>query len=84
MATARSSGSCAPGPARTGTTGQFIDLAEQISGQQLGELFNTWLYTIGKPSVGPNGVTLAAIATAEPKLYKRIEETDWIVAGKGR
>ena len=32
-----------------GTTGQFIALAERISGQQLDELFETWLFTAGKP-----------------------------------
>ena len=33
------------------TTQQFIDLAERISGQHLGELFQTWLYTAGKPAL---------------------------------
>ena len=31
------------------TTAQFIDLAERISGQQLDDLFETWLYTPSKP-----------------------------------
>ena len=31
------------------TTDQFIALAERISGQDLGELFTTWLFTPGKP-----------------------------------
>jgi aminopeptidase N len=33
-----------------GTTAQFIDLAERISGQDLGAFFQTWLYTAGKPT----------------------------------
>lgn len=33
------------------TTEEFIDLAEQISGQQLDDLFDAWLYTSGKPEV---------------------------------
>src|SRR4029078_363902 len=31
------------------TTDQFIALAERISGQDLGELFTTWLFSPGKP-----------------------------------
>jgi aminopeptidase N len=34
----------------TVTTEEFIDLAETESGQQLDELFTTWLYTPGKPA----------------------------------
>jgi aminopeptidase N len=33
-----------------GTTKQFTDLAEQISGQDLDAFFQTWLYTAGKPT----------------------------------
>ena len=32
-----------------GTTGEFIALAEQISGQELGDLFHEWLFTKTKP-----------------------------------
>jgi Peptidase family M1 domain/Peptidase M1 N-terminal domain len=32
-----------------GTTGEFIALAEQISGQELGDLFHAWLFTKTKP-----------------------------------
>jgi aminopeptidase N len=32
-----------------GTTPEFIALAEQISGQQLDDVFNTWLFTGSKP-----------------------------------
>jgi aminopeptidase N len=48
-----------------GTTPEFIDLAEEISGQDLGALFNTWLFTGTKPdesSVTP-GATAAGRAT---------------------
>ncbi len=31
------------------TTQQFINLAERISGQQLDQLFQTWLFTPGRP-----------------------------------
>ena len=40
-----------------GTTAQFIALAERISHRQLDDLFQTWLYTAGKPAV-------AAVASA--------------------
>ena len=33
-----------------GTTDEFIALAERVSGQQLDELFETWLFTAGKPA----------------------------------
>src|SRR3954451_11213699 len=32
------------------TTADFIALAEQVSGQQLDDFFDTWLYTKGKPA----------------------------------
>ena len=33
----------------TGTTPQFIRLAERLAGQDLDELFDTWLFTGAKP-----------------------------------
>jgi aminopeptidase N len=36
-----------------GSTAEFIQLAEQVSGQSLQKLFDTWLFTKGKPAVGP-------------------------------
>jgi len=32
------------------TTQQFIDLSEKVSGMDLGNFFQTWLYTAGKPA----------------------------------
>ncbi|KUO07538.1 M1 family metallopeptidase [Streptomyces sp. DSM 15324] len=32
-------------------TGDFVRLAEKISGQQLDDLFQTWLFTTGKPAL---------------------------------
>jgi len=59
------------------TTAEFIDLAERMSGQQLDELFDTWLFTPGKPATGPNGPALArsAATTAEPKSFQKIQLT---------
>jgi aminopeptidase N len=56
----------------TATTDEFIALSERISGQQLDDLFQTWLYTPGKPPVGPNGPAAAVTATAEPPSYEKI------------
>ena len=34
------------------STTQFVDYAESVSGQDLTELFDTWIYTAGKPALG--------------------------------
>jgi aminopeptidase N len=47
-----------------GTTRQFVALAERISGEQLDELFDTWLFTPGKPALGPAAAAAGATATA--------------------
>ena len=56
---------------------EFIALAEKVSGKPLHELFQTWLYTAGKPSVGPNGAAPAAFtaraASVKPKSYDQIQ-----------
>jgi hypothetical protein len=43
---------------------QFVALSEQISGQQLDDLFNAWLYTPSKPVLA--GATAAKAASAGP------------------
>ena len=51
-----------------GTTGQFIALAERISGEQLDNLFDVWLFTPGKPtSAAATGTTALAPRTATGK-----------------
>jgi aminopeptidase N len=51
-----------------GTTGQFIALAERISGEQLDNLFDVWLFTAGKPtSAAATGTTALAPRTATGK-----------------
>ncbi len=54
---------------------EFIALSEQVSGQQLDELFQTWLFTRGKPAAVPGGATFAKAAVAEPKSFQKIRET---------
>jgi aminopeptidase N len=54
-----------------GTTPEFIALAERISGQQLDDLFDTWLFTAGKPAAPP----FARSAAAEtPQIRPALKE----------
>jgi aminopeptidase N len=54
--------------AGNGTTGQFIALAERISGEQLDNLFDVWLFTAGKPTpAAATGTTALAPRTATGK-----------------
>jgi aminopeptidase N len=54
-----------------GTTEQFIALAEKISGQDLGALFQAWLYTPAKPVVA----SLTHKAPVAPKSWAEISQT---------
>jgi aminopeptidase N len=68
-------------------TADFVAFAEKISGQQLDELFQTWLFTPAKPATGPNEVagaarTAAAASTAEPKSYRKIQDTHALLAAQ--
>lgn len=45
------------------TTEEFIALAEKISGQELDDLFQTWLFTLGRPEL-PQSLGVAARASA--------------------
>ncbi|MFG2919412.1 M1 family metallopeptidase [Kitasatospora sp. NPDC048298] len=70
------------------TIPEFQAYAEKVSGQKLGDLLNTWLFTPSKPAVGPVPAGTAAAASpapgadraegqlpAEPKSWKKIQET---------
>jgi aminopeptidase N len=66
-----------------GTIPQFEAVAEQVSGQPLRELFQTWLFTLGKPAVGPNGPAPAALARqvgSAPRSYAQIQDTHRLLA----
>ena len=56
------------------TTAQFIALAERISGQDLGEFFDEWLFTPSRPaSLGPAAakrVGAAALRAAPAAVQK--------------
>jgi aminopeptidase N len=68
----------------TATTDEFTALAERISGQQLDDLFTTWLYTAGKPPASPNGTTTAlTTTTAKPQSYDQItSNVELLAAGR--
>jgi aminopeptidase N len=58
----------------TGTTPQFIRLAERIAGQDLDALFDTWLFTGSKPppeAVGGGG------AAARLNAREQAAASDW-------
>ncbi|TKG73671.1 M1 family metallopeptidase [Prauserella endophytica] len=68
-----------------GTIPEFVELAERISGQQLDEVFETWLFTAGKPAESPNGTpaTARAAAVAQPESYPEIRFThEQLAAGE--
>jgi aminopeptidase N len=44
-------------------TGQFIALAERVSGKDLDKLFDVWLFTPGKPDVPATSVSRSAATT---------------------
>jgi aminopeptidase N len=55
------------------TIADFRQYAERITGQPLGDLLNTWLYTTGKPATG---TAPALKAPTEPKSWQKIKATD--------
>ena len=56
----------------TVTTDEFIALAEQISGQDLDELFDTWLFMPGRPDVGGSANAFRTAPSGSTRL------TEWI------
>ncbi|MFF0292777.1 M1 family metallopeptidase [Kitasatospora sp. NPDC004614] len=65
------------------TIPEFQAYAERISGQKLGDLLNTWLFTPAKPAVGPGPNATAPAASraegqllAEPKSWRQIQEAN--------
>lgn len=70
-----------PGDGATRDTTAFIAMAEQMSGQQLDELFTTWLYTGGKPAgltcttINPPSAATAVGVTTDSAL--RTATVNW-------
>ncbi len=72
-----------------GSIDEFMALSETIAGFSLKSLFDTWLFTPGKPATGPNELVGSASAAAfaatshsvaEPKSFQKIEETHQLLA----
>ena len=57
-----------------GTTRQFIRLAERIAGQDLDDLFDTWLFTGSKP---PPGAVAGGTAVARLNAREQAAAADW-------
>ena len=53
----------------TGTTQEFIALSEQVSGEQLDDLFDLWLFTPSRPP--PSAVTSSGFVSVSPKVAER-------------
>ncbi len=63
------------------TTDEFVALAEKISGQQLDELFQTWLFTPGRPEL-PGAAALRTageldVRHAPPVVRAQAERLGW-------
>lgn len=65
------------------TTDQFIALAEQVSGQQLDDLFTTWLFTGAKPDLAA-AATAGATALTSAAPDSASYATTWLAAVQAR
>ncbi|OKJ09231.1 M1 family metallopeptidase [Kitasatospora sp. CB01950] len=71
------------------TVQDFQAFAERLSGRSLADVFTTWLFTLGKPAVGPVPNAAAAATArpsegalpAEPKSWKKIQDANSVHAG---
>ncbi|WP_329222596.1 M1 family metallopeptidase [Streptomyces sp. NBC_01485] len=61
------------------TVADFRAYAEQVSGKELGALFDAWLFQPTKPAAVARTVT--AVAPVQPKSWKKIEATNSVHAG---
>ena len=74
------------------TIDEFRALAEEVSGKPLADLFQTWLFTPGKPDTSPNGQTAEASAAnvartangalARPESYPQIQATHALLGAR--
>jgi aminopeptidase N len=58
-----------------GNTAEFIALAEKVSGRQLDELFQAWLYTPSKPAIEGVSAPARKAAPQAPKSWAKIQQT---------
>ena len=60
-----------------GTTEEFMALAEQISGEQLDDLFDVWIFTPEKPP--PSATTAAGVSrAAQPSPEASASSERWL------
>lgn len=60
-----------------GDTTQFIALAERVSGEQLDGLFQTWLFTAGRPVLTGAAAALTARAARKAPAGKPVAPKSW-------
>jgi hypothetical protein len=65
------------------TTEQFIALAEEVSGQQLDDLFTTWLFTPSRPDLTAAASTLGAAAAPDAAAASNAA-AGWLAAARAR
>jgi aminopeptidase N len=65
------------------TTEQFIALAEEVSGQQLDDLFTTWLFTPSRPDLTAATSTLGAAAAPDAAAASDAA-AGWLAAARAR
>ncbi|MFL6101285.1 MAG: M1 family metallopeptidase [Actinomycetales bacterium] len=70
----------------TATTSQFVDLAEQVSGEDLTSFFDAWLFSAGKPAATPgNGLSATSMrAGRAPASMSAMEAAQSLLRGRLR
>jgi aminopeptidase N len=67
------------------TVTEFVEFAEQVSGQQLDELFRTWLFTSGRPAARPAAQASDPAARApvsRPRSWEQIHRMHETLHGR--
>jgi aminopeptidase N len=65
----------------TGTTEQFVALAQRTSGRDLQALFKTWLFTPSKPVLSGPAAAVRVAQPREPKSWAAIQQTHELLHG---
>jgi len=74
------------------TVDEFVALSEKISGKPLFDVYQTWLFTTGRPATSPNGQTPEASAATvarsadgalvEPRSYPQMKATHALLGAR--
>jgi aminopeptidase N len=57
------------------TTAEFVALAEQVSGEQLDDLFTTWLFTPSRPELASVSAFAKRAAPKQPKSWPALRQS---------